>query len=207
MNKFHTLFKMMDDAIFQLMDSLKNSSVSVQYNQLIQQFSPKVQKVINQSINLTLFIIPILFIIFMSLSNMSLRSKVNTKIEILELNNTYTQKKQEVNTQRELVVSPRKFKNKLDLENNFKKTYARSGIDITQMTILNFRQNTKLKPLLKTEASIKFTSLTMNSLSSFLLALLKNYKMKIAAIDINLEEIDSTLSGDLSLIHYSKPNQ
>jgi hypothetical protein len=207
MNKFQTLFKMMDDAIFQQMESLKNSEVSVKYNQLIQQSSPEVQKIINQTLNISLFLIPILIVVAMSISNMSLRSEVNTKVKILELINTYSQKKVEVDSQSRLVVSPRIFGKKSDLESNLKQTYAQAGIDITKMTVLNFKQDTKLNPLLKTEAIIKFKSLTMNSLSSFLLALLKDYKMKITAIDIKLEDIDSTLSGDLSLVHYSKVNR
>jgi hypothetical protein len=204
MNKFQTLFKMMDESIFQQMERLKSSEVAVQYNQVIQQTTPEVQKLINHSINIVLLIIPISIVSMMGLGNIGLRSEVNTKIEILELINTYSQKQVEVDSQSSLVVSPRIFTKQSDLENNLKQTYSQADIDATKMAIQNFKQDSALKPLLKTEASLAFQSLTMNNLSSLLLALLKDYKMKIAAIDIKLEKIDSTLSGSLSIIHYSK---
>ena len=207
MNKVQTRFKLIDDAIFQQMDNLKNSDFSQNISQQMQQFTPEVQKVINQSINLSLFLIPIVIVIIMALSNLNSRSEANLKIEILELINTYSQKKAEVEVQGRFVISPRVFSKQSDFETQLKQTYSLSGIEQSKMKISGFKQDSSIQPLLKSQAKLRFSNLTMSNITSFILALLRDYKIKITSINIELQKDDHTLTGSLGLLHYSKINK
>jgi hypothetical protein len=207
MNKVQTAFKLIDNAIFQLMDNIKASDFSQKLNQQMQQFSPEVQKIINQSINVLLFLIPMVIVLIMALSNLSSRSEANKKIEILELINSYSKKKSEAITQSRSVISPKVFSKQSDFETQLMQSYRLSGIDQSKMKVSGFIQDSSIKPLLKSEAKIRFNNLTMTNITGFILTLLKDYKTKITSINIELQKGDRTLSGSLDLIHYSKINK
>ena len=138
------------------------------------------------------------------MNNMGMKSEIETKKEILQLINSYTQKKIEVDSQSRYVISPRYFSNKAELETQLKQAYNSSGLSANKVTISGFSQDSSLKPLLKTIAKLRFKNITLSNLSNFLTSLLRDFKIKIIGINIKLEKDDSTLSGSLDINHYSK---
>lgn len=204
MNKLQTAFKMMDDALFTQIEKAKDSDAALQFNQFLSKFNPEVQKIINVGLNLSLFFLPLLFLIFFILGNFSIQGEISTKKEILGLINTYTQKKIEVDTHSRSVISPRYFAKQSDLQNQLQQAYSSSGFDQTKVTLSGFNQDSSIKPLLKTEAKLRFKNITLSNLTGLLTSLLRDFKVKIVGINIKLEKDDSTLTGSLDINHYAK---
>ncbi len=200
----NTVFKAMDDFINKQMDIIKESPFSNKVSQSLQQFNPESQKIINQCTNLTVFAIPIFFLIYITFVNLSLKNEVTTKQKILGLIHSYSQKTIEMKDQSRLVLSPKSIATKEDLENLLKQDYNLKNISEDKITIKSFTQNSRLKPLLESKIDLHFKNLTMQKMTSLFTALLKNFKMKVTTINIKLEEKGKTLSGDLSVTHYSR---
>lgn len=203
MSKFQVVFKLMDNALFDLMEQLKNSEITTKTNQQILQLGPSTQKIINQSINLVLFALPILIVVFLFLSNWGIRSDINTKKDIHANLNLYKVKVAELNGQKNSLVSPRPIANSTALQGQLTQTYTRVGISPSKMTTTGFKQDSSLKSVVKTTAKLRFKNVTLGELTGLLNSLLSEYKMILTSINIKLIQEDSTLSGSLDISHFS----
>ena len=206
MLKLSEIYGRIDQFLFQKIDQLKSEQIFQQFIDKISTLGHSQQKILNQTITISCFLLPFLIVSMVFLKNCNIKSEINTKKEIIQLINKYSQKNSQFSAMSRQVLSPHKIDSKSSLNRRITNLLSRKKISTSKVTVNKFNKSDEDNELSKTEANMTFTKFSILELTSFLEELLQTERMRISSMNIKKNNKQNFLSGDINVIHYGKAN-
>lgn len=208
MSTLATFFKNIDEFIFAKVDQLQSNPLFQELVAKYEQLDSKLQKVISFTSTILLIFLPLLIVLFLFISNFSLRSEVNAKKEIFQLINDINANKKTLESVEKNVVSPSKVGSRINLKERIINIMNKIGVAPEKVKIKNFaKPSGPTGQISKAEADLEFRDFSTNNLTQLMLQLLQFEKMKISTIEITKNQKKNSIFGTLHLVHFSKVKQ
>lgn len=158
MLKLSEIYGRIDQFLFQKIDQLKSEQIFQQFIDKISTLGHSQQKILNQTITISCFLLPFLIVSMVFLKNCSIKSEINTKKEIIQLINKYSQKDSQFSAMSRQVLSPHKIDSKSSLNRRITNLLSRKKISTSKVTVNKFNKSDEDNELSKTEANMTFTA-------------------------------------------------
>ncbi len=196
-----SLFKKLDKAIFKAIDNLK---LSPQFNQAassLEGLPDEYQKVANQGITYLITAIPFLILLIFFIINLSVRSRITAKEELIEKIAQMNESQAKVSRIGDNLVSSMSLGSQTSLNKQLSDLSSQFSIESSALALKDYSQSAS-GSLKKTQATIRFKKLSTNKLS----ALLQEFVIKkgVRVQKINLKKGSETLSGEIEFYHFAR---
>lgn len=140
MDKETKIFKVIDEFIFKQMDSLKSSLGYQKFLDNISLLNDNQQKAVGQSISIGLIFLPFFIAIFFLIGNISTRSEIDLKRDIIsEINNLKTQTSY-LSLVGNQLSTPYTLKDKADFERRLVQLLNARDIDAAAIQVTSFKE-------------------------------------------------------------------
>lgn len=204
MAKLGSIFKTMDEAIFKGVDEIKGRPEFQKVFDEVNALPEEQQKIINHSLSILAILIPILLTAFVFWQNISLKSDIETRQQILREVAENSKKKNQLELTGRNIIGPGEITGLPDLQRLVRSALSSRGVTADNVTITDFNQTNAGEGLTQTAATLNFTSLSTQELSALFQDLIQRQKVKISAIQIEKREQNNLLEGSFQIYHFSK---
>jgi len=204
LKKREHVFKLIDEYLFKQVDLAKSSPVTQKLNEQLSVLSQTQQKYLNQAINLMILFVPFLIVLIIFIGNSNLKSEIETRQEIFDIIQSYTNKKASVEVMGRSILSPRPVASAQDLQKNIASSLSRTGGDSSKVQVGFFDQLNPSSSIVHSRAQVKFKNLTMTELTGLFTVLQRDLRVAIEKMEVNVFGEEKLLRGFVEVSHYSK---
>lgn len=204
MNKWNSLFRPIDEAIFKAVDDIKGNAQIGKISDEIAALPENQQKIVNQILSLLMILIPFLIVVLLYSQNSSQKKNIAVKNEIIRLVTETNQKSNELALTSRHIIGTGSINDISDLQRLVRSSLTSREASPDAITITNFDQTNAGDSLTRTVATLNFTGLTTQNFTAVLQDLLTQQKMKISALQIDKKIETKLIQGSLEIYHFSK---
>ncbi len=192
------MFKNIDNFFFQYIELFKSSNTFQQFSSKFYSMDDVKQKRISRLLSFSTFILPLLIIGMLFISNCNTISEINTKKNILTSASNIEKKLASFSNIKRSFVSFTKINNESDVKNLINKISQNSTLNAETIIINDFKSNNIMDNLSKTEFNLKFKNINNTELADLFEGLMKE-QINIININLFLSENKNSINGDLNL--------
>lgn len=198
------IFYNIDRFVFKQLDELKKSSSYQQFSDQVSTLSEVQQKYLGQITTVIIIALPLVAVSFFWLGNVSKRSDLESKEEILHLINNYTSKRNQIQRHERAILSTTSYQDQTQLNTRLIAILNTIGVGTSAININRFDVSSPVDGLKKLEAELTFKGLGITHLADFLQELVVKEKMKVSQIEIFKNNETNLLSGKFDILHIGR---
>jgi hypothetical protein len=197
-----SFFKKVDSYLFEKIDLCKASGPYLKFQELLTHIPLEHRPLFNQVITILLLLMPALIILVFFISNINLKSKLNTKKEILQIITEISSQQRELIMAKKNLATYPNITHKGELDQKIRQLITRANINPTSINTLNFNIDSSLPGIFRITSDIQFSKLSSSQLSEFFNLLLLQEKAKIRTLSIVKTPTEGLLRGQFQLTLY-----
>ena len=202
MSKFKSPFYLLDKELFKAVNRLTSNSNFQRVQEEIASLSEDKQKILNYTLTFAFILAPLAIAFSMFITNMSMKSDLEIRKEILASIHTFDQKNNQAEALGRTTVSPFSTPDQAAFEKRIDKVLESSKIIKTKVTTKSFKQTPG--EITKSEATISFKEFTTTNLFDMLIGFLNQERMKVTSLNIKKNTALNLLEGRLEVVRYGK---
>ena len=205
MNKIFSFFHHLDNFFFKQIDKFKNSTYHQKYIEEISKLDENLQRKVNKFLGYSLFLLPVFIVFFLFLSNLSTKSDLSLKREIIGLISEVKSNKTYLNSIGKNIISQFKIKTMADMQNRLQVILEGKQISFNDVQVNNFNITNPISGISQIQADITFQNFSMDDFSNFLTGIMVDTNGKISSVSI--KKIKNSLAGKIHFIQYEKSSK
>jgi hypothetical protein len=195
------LFKKMDKALFERIDSFK---VTPSYNN-IQDFyntlDEEQQKVFKAGVLLVIFLIPFIILSFLWWQNNSLKNDLQTRISLISKANEIIGQKQGLKDIGPQVMSQNPIDGESMMSSRLSNVLSAAGIDLSKIQVNNYKGEMASDSIMRAEADFKFTNISTDEMVNVFTNMIQQEKFRIQQLNVTRNADTNLLTGQFHAIH------
>ncbi len=202
--KKNPLFLSIDSLIFKQVAQLKEIPFIIRLRELMAQQEEEKRQMIVNIIIVALIILPLLFSFYLLVGNISIKSALDKREEIL-IQAAKILEQQALNQQAASnIFAPSPIETADEMNNKISQAASSSFVDTSKITVSDFSLENLSPTIGKATAKLSFKDLTTMQLSNLFQQLISNNKMAISSIEITKDDKSKLLVGNLSILQYNR---
>lgn len=205
MTKLSHIFRTMDEAVFKGVEEVKARPELQKLFDEMNSLPEEQQKIINHALSLLVILVPILLTFFIFWQNVSIKSDIETRQQILQEVARNSKKKNQLDLTGRNIIGPGEITGLPDLQRLVRSALSSRGITADNVTITDFDQSSAGEGLTQTLATLNFSGLATKDLTSLFQDLIQRQKVKVSAVQVEKLKQKALLEGSFQIYHYSKP--
>lgn len=206
MTKIGSVFKSIDEAIFKAVEEVKGQPQIQKLIDEVKALPEEQQKIINHSLSILVILTPIFLTLFFFWQNAVQRSNIETRQLILQEVAENSKKKNQLELTGRNIIGPGEINELSDLQRLVRSALSSRGVTADSVTVTDFYQSSAGEGLTQTSATLNFSALSTQDLTSLFQDLIQRQKVKISALQVEKKEQNNLLDGSFEIYHFSKLN-
>lgn len=204
MGKAKHFFIKIDQWIFSKLDQVKNDSSLGKVNDLLLNLTDDQQKIFIQSMVFLFIFAPYFVVIFMWWSNSTIKSKLESKNQIIEQIALLNGNRDALTNASMKFLSSNGINSRDEIENKIVNIASRYNINSSKVHLIDFSPLSSTSTITKTEAKIKFNDFGTQDFANFMREIVDVEKFKIYKVDLNKNTNSSLLEGTIEVRHIGR---
>ena len=196
-------FQQLDEALFKLVDQLKNQAFYGQFQSVVGKLTDQQQKIANLTMSYLLLFIPVLLLMVVWLMNSSLRSNIENKNEILSQIELFNSKRIESDNKGREIVLQAPISAQSELQTRIANVLGRIRIPTSIVTVTSFQEGKAAGSLKSHDAAISFDKLSTEQFTELVKNLEERERIKVSGMRIENRIDQSILKGKINLLFVS----
>lgn len=196
-------FQQIDEALFKVVDQLKNQAFYSQFQAVIGKLSDQQQKAVNLTMSYLLLFIPVLLLLAVWVMNSSLRSNIAYKNEILNEIDLFNNKRVESDNKGREIVLQSPILAQSELQTRIANVLGRIRVPTSAVTVTSFQEGKVAGSLKSYDAVINFDKLSTDQFTELVQNLEERERIKVSGMRIENRIDQSILKGKINLLFVS----
>lgn len=205
MDEFNTkipLFKKVDIAVFDRIDKFK---LTPGYNNLQDFYNgleEDQQKFFKAVVILLIFVLPLMLVTLIFWQNQSLRSDMETRMDLVSKANEVIGKRQSLRDVSPMVLSDNPIDGNSMMTSRLSNLLSSVGVDLSKIRVSGYENVMSSDTIMRSEADFKFTGVSTDELMNIFSAMIQREKFKIESVAIKRNAQSNLLEGQFHAIHF-----
>jgi hypothetical protein len=195
------LFKKIDRAVF---DRISKFKLSPGYNNLQDFYNgldEEQQKLFKAAVVIVIFVVPVLLLGLFWWQNNSIRSNLETRINLITKANEIIGQRQSLRNISPMILSENPIDGESMMNSRLSNLLSATGVDLSKITVSDYTGELVSGNIQRSEANFKFSNLSTDELMNIFSSMIQREKFRIQSVDIQRNNETNLLHGNFRAVH------
>ncbi len=203
MSEKEIIFEKIDNALLGQYQQINKSSFYQKILDVFSSLTDSEQKAVNIILSLAAITVPMIIIVFLFISNYSLKNNISEQNETISEINNYFNKKQELSIINKSFVTQGNLESKSKLQSKLKSILRLNNINLSSLKIKNFDLSNNNSKISDIKSLLEFNKFTTVDLTNFLKRILSKENMRVNKLKITKDIKDNLLKGNIEISYFT----
>jgi hypothetical protein len=203
LNKTSTpIFKKIDLEIFSRLDKFKLTPTYNQIQDFYNSLEEEQQKAFKAIVILVIFLLPAIFLGLFWWQNNSLRTDMNTRIDLITKANEIIGQKISLRDVAPNILSDNPIDGASMMSSRLSNILSSVNVDLSKIQVSNYEGTMTTSTIMRSEADFQFTNLSTEELINIFTSMIQREKFRVQSVNISRNEDTNMLKGQFHAIHF-----